>query len=267
MKAVIYMELTCYEWNQIRLTDVFHVHSPEAGTVLCRHGNTDIFQIGLKLRGKTDILYDNKNYDYHANSILYLPKEPHSTVDYRSYIAEQGESLCIFFDTPTSLPTTPLLLPDVDKQLLNLFLELHGAYRQKNRDIFLCMSLFYHILSCMNQSSKKNTSPHPERMNEVLLYIQNHAAEPYIDFALLAEGLDLSIDRFRHIFKETCGISPLQYFHRVKLDLIKAFLHDRSYSIQAVASLAGFNDFNYFSRFFKKHVGMSPMEYRKNSLI
>lgn len=261
------MELACYTWNQIRLTDVFHVHSPETGTVLCRHGNTDIFQIGLKLRGKTDILYDNKPYDFYTNSILYLPKESHTDVDYRSQILEQGESLCIFFDTPAPLPTKPLLFPDVDKHLFNSFLELHGAFKQKNRDCFLCMSLFYHILSCMNQRSKKNTSPPPDRMNEVLLYLQNHAAEPYIDFALLAEGLDLSIDRFRHIFKETYHISPLQYFHRVKLDLIKAFLHDRSCSIQTIASLSGFTNFNYFSRFFKKHVGMSPMEYRNNILI
>ena len=99
--------------------------------------------MGLKVSGDTEIMYNHQQYAFCAESILYLPKENSSDIDYQTTILEQGESLCIFFDSPNKLPPVPILTKHSDAHIRNMFFELHGFYNQKNRDLFACKSVFY----------------------------------------------------------------------------------------------------------------------------
>lgn len=243
--------------------DVFRVTS-EAGAEYFEHGRTDIYQIGLKIAGTTEVTYNNKKYLFGAESILYLPKETSADIDYHRKISEQGESLCIFFDSPNKLPPEPILTKHSDAHTRGMFFELNGYYNQKNRDLFACMSVFFNILSSLNKKSEKTSK---SNMSDVILYMQNHIADAYVDFNAIARENDISIDRFRHKFKEIYNISPLQYFHKMKIDYIKTLIHNKEYSISDVAEKSGFGDLNYFSRFFKNHIGVSPSEYKKMSLM
>jgi two-component system response regulator YesN len=44
----------------------------------------------------------------------------------------------------------------------------------------------------------------------------------------------------------------------------KKLLKDTSLSIVAIASQVGYEDASYFSKVFKRYVGISPAQYRKN---
>lgn len=104
-------------------------------------------------------------------------------------------------------------------------------------------------------------------MTEVIMYMQSHVTDMYMDFNMLAAESGMSIDHFRHEFKRVYNLSPLQYFHKLKIEFIKKLMHNREYAIGDIAKIMGFDDLNYFSRFFKKHVGISPSEYKKISLM
>nr|MCR4588982.1 helix-turn-helix transcriptional regulator [Lachnospiraceae bacterium] len=43
----------------------------------------------------------------------------------------------------------------------------------------------------------------------------------------------------------------------------KEYMANPKYSIKEVCSMCGYSDPNYFSRIFKKYVGVSPSEYRQ----
>lgn len=269
------MNLNHYEWNNIKFMDIFRVSSGKTGTKYFQHGRCDIFQLGFKIYGTSDIIYNNKKYCFADKSVLYLPKETSTDIEYHKTISENGESICVFFDSPNTLPTEPVLIQNNDNndiQIRNMFFELLNAYNQPVRDTFVCMSLFYNILSHLNKKISTNpcgneTKANGIDLNNIILYIQNHICDEYIDFDLLAKNNKISIDHFRHIFKKTYNISPLQYFHKAKINYIKNLLHNSNYSIGDIAALLGFNDLNYFSRFFKKHTGISPSEYRKMCLM
>lgn len=249
------------------MIDVFRVGYNEVGAKYHNYGETTIFQIGLKLSGKAEILYNHKKYNFDAKSVLYLPKEKISDVDYQTTIIEPGESVCIFFDSPSKLPTTPILIAQNDFQMYNMFYELNKAYNQKNEDLFTCMSIFFDILSKMNKKLNQSYISEENKMTDVILYMQNHVTDKYIDFAMLAAENNMSIDHFRHVFKKIYNISPLRYFNEIKMEYIKSLIRKREFSISDIAAMSGFDDTNYFSRFFKKHVGMSPSEYKNSCFI
>ncbi|MDN5276704.1 MAG: two-component system, response regulator YesN [Clostridiales bacterium] len=67
-----------------------------------------------------------------------------------------------------------------------------------------------------------------------------------------------------HLFKEELNITFLEYLTMVRMEEAKKLLKDTSLSIVAIASQVGYEDASYFSKVFKKYVGISPAQYRKN---
>jgi AraC-like DNA-binding protein len=63
-------------------------------------------------------------------------------------------------------------------------------------------------------------------------------------------------------FKQYLGCSPFRYISRLRLSAATDALIQTDKSITEIALDLGFNDSNYFTRSFRKHLGLSPREYR-----
>ena len=90
-----------------------------------------------------------------------------------------------------------------------------------------------------------------------------------IDFELSDAITDIGFDKdyFRRCFKRETGKTPTQYLTDMRIVSAKQLLVDNKlFSIEAVAHSCGFSDSLYFSTCFKKHVGLSPMQFRKNNI-
>lgn len=73
----------------------------------------------------------------------------------------------------------------------------------------------------------------------------------------------ISQSHFCRIFKEITGQSPQQYIINVRIDRAKELLTFTEHSVAQIAEATGFEDQNYFARVFKKKVGMTPSDYRR----
>ena len=82
----------------------------------------------------------------------------------------------------------------------------------------------------------------------------------------LAALCHISLNYFEKIFKQTMSVSPHQYYTRLILDRGKHLLATTTHSIGEIARLCGIDDALYFSRLFKKNLGMSPAAYRKTAV-
>lgn len=71
------------------------------------------------------------------------------------------------------------------------------------------------------------------------------------------------MSQFVRSFKDTTGKTPTKYVIDSKIAKAKEILTTTSLPMNQVASLCGYNDPLYFSRIFKKRVGVSPREYRR----
>lgn len=64
------------------------------------------------------------------------------------------------------------------------------------------------------------------------------------------------------LFKKETGISIINYLIMERIAEAKRLLDEKILSLKDIADSVGFEDYNYFSRTFKKLSGISPTEYR-----
>ena len=78
----------------------------------------------------------------------------------------------------------------------------------------------------------------------------------------LAHYSELSKFHFSKKFKELTDTSPIQHFINMKIQRACFDLDNSTNTIKEISESLGYGDPYYFSRLFKKSVGMSPKQYR-----
>ncbi len=68
------------------------------------------------------------------------------------------------------------------------------------------------------------------------------------------------------VFRKETGRSIIDYLLDRRIDEAKRLLLEGTMSLAPIAEAVGFNDYNYFSRVFKKRSGYSPTAYRRLAL-
>ena len=69
-----------------------------------------------------------------------------------------------------------------------------------------------------------------------------------------------------HIFKEVTGFSPIQYQNNLKIQEAKSLLLKTDVSVEYIADILGYSSIAHFSKQFKAHTNLSPLNYRKHHL-
>jgi len=78
----------------------------------------------------------------------------------------------------------------------------------------------------------------------------------------IARRLGTSYSNFRRTFREHTGVGPHQYRLHLKLSHARDLLMNTDMSVKEIASQSGFEEEQYFCRFFKKAMGKTPSSYR-----
>ena len=77
----------------------------------------------------------------------------------------------------------------------------------------------------------------------------------------IAEMCHVSESCFRKLFQQYSGVSPVQYRTNNLLRQAKDMLRSGDLTITEISSEIGFHDVGYFSRWFKKNIGISPSNF------
>jgi two-component system response regulator YesN len=97
-------------------------------------------------------------------------------------------------------------------------------------------------------------------VTSVQKYIQNHIEER-LTLNEVAAIFGLSPNYLSALFKKTCNIGFSEYVTQIKVTKAKAMLLDQDLKVYEVADRLGFESAFYFSKVFKKVVGLSPREF------
>jgi AraC-like DNA-binding protein len=82
----------------------------------------------------------------------------------------------------------------------------------------------------------------------------------------LAQSLNLSASRLRHLFKDETGLSPVQYLKVQRMQKARTLLETTFLNLKEVMYQVGFTDRSHFVRDFKKAYGLAPLQYRNQHL-
>ncbi len=208
-----------------------------------------------------------------GSSVLMTLTKPH-----KYYFKEKGEILWFHFrgtpiqslisdlDTRGLLPAVTATLTELEtvQQILQLRLrsQMSTALEQQ-----LSGTLYQVVLQlsalCLDQVRNDDywgfTQPHP-----YLYYLDSHLNTP-LHLDEIAAHFHMSRCHFCHVFHKQFGMSPFTYLNNQKISLAKHLLQNTNESIANIANYLCFYDQGYFSRIFKKTVGMTPRQYRNSS--
>ncbi len=126
--------------------------------------------------------------------------------------------------------------------------------------------LIHQILSCIEELSETGSSSENASVIIAKKYITEHYRER-ITLNHISQLVFLNPVYFSILFKRESGINFVDYVNVYRIEVSKGHLKELKYSLADVADLTGFTNAKYFSKIFKKIVGITPTEYRTKYFI
>ena len=104
----------------------------------------------------------------------------------------------------------------------------------------------------------------PKQTNRVLTYVREHLSED-IGVDELAAEVGLSSHHFTETFKKTMGVTPYKYLLNQRIEKSKELLKQGKLPLAKIAELVGFSSHTKLSTHFRKIVGITPAQYRREA--
>jgi len=162
----------------------------------------------------------------------------------------------------------PNLIKTNPKEFGFLFEKIYEEYsnRKKGSQSIIRAYLLELIIKIFREIDKQQpnfTESHQELVQKAIAYMQNNYKSP-INLDEVVSGIFLSKNYFRQIFKKTTGTSISTYMQELRITEACRLLETTNSSSSEIAYKCGFNDTKFFYQTFKKVIGMTPAEYRRN---
>ncbi|NMO98250.1 helix-turn-helix domain-containing protein [Paenibacillus lemnae] len=100
--------------------------------------------------------------------------------------------------------------------------------------------------------------------NKVMTYLRAHLANPF-HAGRMAEELHFDEDYSARCLRKHTGMSPMKYHHMLRMEEAKQLLIYSDRSLREIADIIGYTDYNYFTRIFKRTIGVTPSMFRQAS--
>ena len=122
-------------------------------------------------------------------------------------------------------------------------------------------ALFFRVMEgVFDMVHEQNAAFYPIRRGVKLLrreWKENEKISRYATESGMSESY------FHALFRAWAGVTPVQYRNRLRISYACSYLKNNDEKIEDIAQQVGFEDPFYFSRLFKKVMGITPREYRK----
>ncbi len=105
---------------------------------------------------------------------------------------------------------------------------------------------------------KEMIIPDDSRITRLAKEYVNENLSSEIKISDICEYADTSRTKMYEAFKSDCNMGVAEYIRKKRLEYACSMLKSGELSVAEVSEKAGFSDYNYFSRLFKKHYGVSP---------
>lgn len=217
--------------------------------------------ISFRLKGNAEFIAGDRRVYAGEKDILFVPP------DY-SYNIEAGteQLIVVHFDSLENLAgPLQVLRPSNPQQLEALFLSLLKTWEEKKPGYYpRAMSIFYKILELVvKQTSEHAHSPYYEKIRYAVEYMMKNYRSSDLSVQELCKRCDISDTYFRKCFLDEFHVTPNKYLTKLRIDYAKDLLESGLYSIEQVAERSGFIEPKYFCTVFKKVVGKTPSEYKR----
>ena len=164
-----------------------------------------------------------------------------------------------------TLPFKTLCSDGVAYNYEKLFGEALNSFLMKQPgSIAVCNGLLLQIIGLI-YSELEITDDRRKKMNRIekaIEHMKNNYQESELSIGSLAEKCSMSEKNFRRIFSSVYKKTPYAFLQEFRINKAEILLLNTSKTVTEIAFCCGFSDVYSFSHSFKRHTGLSPIEYR-----
>jgi AraC-like DNA-binding protein len=201
---------------------------------------------------ESDVIYSVTAFEGDLTLLKSLPLEQPITIS-----AIERELLFQFFYTASQYCNEsaaicdPVPIKQYTVSLLEAFLSRLDILHGENKKI-----IFWEPLKVTTQVNDQKIS------FEIKQYLAQRLSTS-ISLSTLADELGVSINTAMHAFRKDVGMGIMAYFSKLKIEKAMQLIREGNLSFRTISEQLGFESPEYFSRVFKKQIGMTPTEYAK----
>ena len=250
----------------------YRVHTSEVIETDRPNGRGD-YQLLYISAGKLHLYVDGEERIItKGNMLLFRPGE---TQIYNLYSADKPETYWVHFTgSDVDLLLDYYGMPkDENVFFTGTSPDYQWLFKQMIQELQLCRVNYEdllnmnlrHIFLMINRFLKEGTELDSDALDEVerATHYFNENYNLNICIKDYANERHMSECWFNRTFKHVTKVTPMQYIIQLRMTNALNLLEHTSYNIIQVANAVGYDDAYYFSRLFKKNIGVSPTEYRK----
>lgn len=159
---------------------------------------------------------------------------------------------------------------------LNSFIDIGGAENFEDVLLKIHQEIYYNsvpsmkiicndIENCFIKIKRELENRSSKHIPQEFLYIKQQIDLCYsqsLSIKMFADSINLSVPYFCKRFKTFFYDSPIDYLIDKRIEISKYFLENTDLQISEISEKVGYEDFYYFSKLFKKRVGISPRKFR-----
>ncbi|HEX2948983.1 MAG TPA: helix-turn-helix domain-containing protein [Armatimonadota bacterium] len=153
-----------------------------------------------------------------------------------------------------------LAITETVRQLLAEWKGRKPGYRGKTLALFLQLLI---DVSRYYQESEQKPSAQLVQIGAAISKIEQDYASP-LSIRELAESVNMSERNLARRFREGVGMTPIDYLIHLRIRRASQLLRDTPHSVAEIAAAVGMEDSNYFTRQFKRLMGVSPRDFRQD---
>ena len=215
----------------------------------------------IKFEGETEYISNGKKYISNKKNMVILPKGS----NYEWHCTNSGYYYGIEFECDKTIDHILTFPINNSEKILKIYQDLE--YKRTLKSPFYeleCIKGTDDIILRLLQASPSiyQSADKRKKIQPAVDYItQNYNKNMTNDD--LAAMTSLSTVYFRKLFTEVFGVSPITYVHEMRIRKAQEMLQSDYGSITDIAQSLGYLNIYDFSRTFKKHTGVSPLNYLK----
>lgn len=231
------------------------------------------YQIVYIAEGKAHFYFDgSERILSKGNMVLFRPNEPQH---YEYYCEDQTEVYWVHFTgkDAENILNAHGLTRDLHSFFTGTSADYQWIFNQIIRELQLCRVnyerllsvLLQHIFLLVNRYLQEENKAKTEMLNEIerATHFFNENYNRPINVEEYAKSRHMCACWFIRRFKQIVKMTPAQYIISLRITNAKTLLGTKNYNVTETAYAVGYDNPLYFCRLFKKHVGITPSEYKK----
>ncbi|WOO39704.1 AraC family transcriptional regulator [Rubellicoccus peritrichatus] len=232
---------------------------------------TGYYNLWIALGGDGVMKLDEKVHTFKAGTVFIIRpgQQVNATLtnptkeasNYSAHFVPVNKDDTDFF--PQDLPSGRISIsgPGLFRELINASVEfsIHNdalAGRQVE-------GLVWQLLALVKRAAVTPPLTQIDRLISAQIEFLREHPEEDCSVEYLASEVGLSRSHYTRRFSGLAGLSPNAFHIQQRLRQAAGLLRDSSMTVTEIAEALGYRDVYFFSRQFKKHEGMSPLDYRQ----